>query len=92
MSTIVAGVVTNGLIVPAMPLREGAQVEIHLQADAPKDSTGSGLTPSELRKLPREQLDAILAKAAALAEWDYCNDKELTGFDAFSEECDDDSE
>ena len=44
------------------------------------------LTPGELRKLPREQQDAILAAAAAMAEEDYRSDKELTGFEAFGEE------
>ena len=48
------------------------------------------MRPSDLRKLPREQRDAILAAAAALAEKDYREDKDLTGFDAFSEELDDD--
>ena len=83
MSTVVTGVVTNGLVVPCGPLPEGVRVEIHVPEPA---SEASRLSPSELRKLPREQLDAILAKAAALAEWDYRNDKELTGFDAFSEQ------
>ncbi len=89
MTEVVTGVVTNGLVVPSVRLAEGARVQIYVQEVASKSPR---LSPSELRKLPPEQLDAILAKAAALAEWDYQNDKELTGFDAFSEECDDDSE
>jgi hypothetical protein len=44
------------------------------------------LTTAELRKLPREQRQSILARAAELAEDDYRSDKELTGFEAFSEE------
>ena len=36
--------------------------------------------------MPREQRQAILAAAAKMAEQDYRDDKELTGFDAFSEE------
>ena len=44
------------------------------------------LTPSELRKMPREERQAILAVAAEMAEQDYRSDKELTGFEAFSEE------
>jgi len=44
------------------------------------------LTPAELRKMPREQRQAILAAAAEMAEQDYLSDKELTGFEAFSEE------
>lgn len=89
MSEAVTGIVTNGLVVPSVRLAEGARVVIYVQEAASKVTR---LSPSELRKLPPEQLDAILAKAAALAEWDYQNDKELTGFDAFGEECDDDTE
>ena len=33
MSTTVTGVVTNGVVVPSSPLREGARVVIHLMAD-----------------------------------------------------------
>jgi hypothetical protein len=36
--------------------------------------------------MPREQRQAILAAAAKMAEQDYHSDKELTGFEAFSEE------
>jgi hypothetical protein len=50
------------------------------------------LTPAELRRMPREQRQAILAAAAELAEEDYRSDKELTGFEAFSEEELDDNE
>ncbi len=89
MTAVVTGLVSNGLVVPCVPLPEGVRVEIHVQEPV---TEATRLSPSELRKLPPEQIDAILAKAAALAEWDYQNDKELTGFDAFSEECDDDSE
>ncbi len=49
-------------------------------------------TPAELRKMPREQRQAILAAAAELAAEDYRSDKELTGFEAFSEEELDDDE
>jgi hypothetical protein len=41
---------------------------------------------SELRKLPPEQRDAILAAAAAQAEEDYRQDRELTAFEAFGED------
>ncbi len=44
------------------------------------------ISPSELRRLPRAERQVILAAAAELAEADYRDDKELTGFDAFSEE------
>ena len=46
----------------------------------------AGLTPTELRRMPRAQRQAILAAAAERAEQDYHSDKELTGFAAFSEE------
>ncbi len=36
--------------------------------------------------MPREQRQAILAAVAEMAEEDYRSDKELTGFEAFSEE------
>lgn len=36
--------------------------------------------------MPRAERQAVLAAAAALAEEDYRDNKELTGFDAFSEE------
>src|SRR5207245_11528439 len=100
MSITVAGFVKNGVVVPNAPLPEGAQVEIRLNegpADVPAERTdelaGEGapvpvarLTPGELRRMPREQRQAILAAAAELAEEDYRSDKELTGFEAFSEE------
>jgi hypothetical protein len=42
--------------------------------------------------LPREERQAVLAAAALLAEEDYRSDKALAGFDAFSEELDDNSQ
>ena len=42
--------------------------------------------PTELRKLPREQQEAILAASAELAEEEYRTNKDLTDFDAFAEE------
>src|SRR5437867_2299511 len=88
MSTTITGVVTNGVVVPNTPLPEGARVEIHLQSARPEVSPGAAVyvTPGELRKMPREERQAILAAAAEMAEQDYRDDKELTGFDAFSEE------
>ena len=88
MPNIVAGFVKNGVVVPNSPLPEGAQVEIQLKParlEVSPDAT-AGVSPSELRKMPREQRQAILAAAAERAEQDYRSDKELTGFDAFSEE------
>ena len=43
-------------------------------------------TATELRKLPPAERDAILERAAELAESDYRTDKELTAFEAFSGE------
>jgi hypothetical protein len=43
-------------------------------------------TAAELRKLPPAERDAILEAAAALAEEDYGNDRQLTAFEAFSED------
>ena len=42
-------------------------------------------TAAELRRLPAEERDAILAAAAALAADEYRNDAALTAFDAFGE-------
>lgn len=41
---------------------------------------------SELRRLLPEQRDAILRAAADLAEPEYRNNPELTGFEAFGKE------
>ncbi len=43
-------------------------------------------TAAELRKLPPEQRDAIMEAAAALAEEDYRNDRQLTAFEAFGKD------
>ena len=92
MSTI-TGIVTNGVVITNTALPEGASVEIHLKAASPEaPATAACISPSEMRKLPREQRQAILAAAAEMAEQDYRDDKELTGFDAFSEEELDDDE
>ena len=98
----IAGFVKNGLGVPNAPLPEGAQVEIRVndQAGESKGELASRRqavpaalpTPSELRTMPREQRQAILAAAAAMAEEDYRSDLELTGFEAFCEEEMDDDE
>ncbi len=94
MSIPVRGIVNNGVVVPEAPLPEGARVEIHLQPVRPEVPAGAAapVTPAELRRMPREQRQAILAAAAALAEPDYRDDKELTGFEAFAEEQWDDDE
>ncbi|MGH7224181.1 MAG: hypothetical protein ACRELF_13200, partial [Gemmataceae bacterium] len=88
MPNIVEGFVKNGVVVPDSPLPEGAQVEIQLKLVQPKAPPGTAarVSPGELRKMPREQRQAILAAAAERAEEDYRSDRELIGFDAFSEE------
>lgn len=43
-------------------------------------------TADELRKLPTEQRDAILAAAAELMEEEYRTDPNLTAFEAFGED------
>ncbi len=48
--------------------------------------SGKRWKASELRQLPREQRDAILAAAAEHAEDDYRNDPVLTAFEAFGKE------
>jgi hypothetical protein len=50
------------------------------------DDAVTRVSPSELRKMPREQQQAILAAAAKRAEEDYRSDRELTDFDAFGQE------
>ncbi len=82
MSITVAGFVKNGVAVPNARLPEGARVEIRLEAPI----AAAHPTAGELRRMPREQRQAIPAAAAELAEEDYRTDKELTGIEAFSEE------
>jgi hypothetical protein len=43
-------------------------------------------SPVELRKLPLQVQDLILAASAALADEEYRTNKELTDFEAFAEE------
>lgn len=50
------------------------------------------MTAAALRKLPREQRDAILTAAAKKAEPEYLHNRELTDFEAFSEEDPDDQD
>jgi hypothetical protein len=93
MSTIVTGIVAIGVVVPASPLPEGTHVDVVVKPEPPTVPTPEKyLTASELLKLPRDQRDAYLAAGAADAEELYRTDKDLTGFDASSEELDDDSE
>ncbi len=92
MSTIITGVVTNGVVVPASPLPEGTHVDVVVKPQPPTAPTPEKyLTATELLKLPRKQRDAYLAAGAADAEELYRTDKDLMGWDAFSEELDDDA-
>jgi hypothetical protein len=43
-------------------------------------------TAAELRKLLVAERDAIMEDAAALAEEEYCNNPELTAFEAFGKD------
>jgi hypothetical protein len=43
-------------------------------------------TVSELRKLPASERDAVLAAAAATAEYEYRTNASLTDFEAFGED------
>ncbi len=94
MSTTITGVVTNGVVVPNVPLPEGTRVEIQVNPTSQEmlPVALARSTPGELRMMPREARQAVLAAAALLAEEDYRNDKQLTGFDAFGEEEVDDDE
>jgi len=60
MSTIIAGVVKNGVIVPNAPLPEGAAVEIHLNS--------SPVVPSKLAERPQEK-----QPRTSLADWADAN-------------------
>ena len=85
MTSSIAGTVTNGVVVPNFLLPEGTRVEIQLQtARAEVSSNMVRLAPGELRRLPQAERQAILTVAAAIAEEDYRDDKELTGFNAFN--------
>ncbi len=94
MSTTITGVVANGVVVPNSPLPDGTRVEIQVHPTSQEvlPVALARCTPRELRMMPREERQAVLAAAAALAEEDYRNDKQLTGFDAFGEEEVDDDE
>ena len=67
-------------------LQEESDAGNPASAKALESVSAACLTPAELRRMPRAQRQAILAAAAELAEQDYHSDKELTGFEAFSEE------
>jgi hypothetical protein len=54
------------------------------------DATGKPVppwpSPVELRKLPRQVQERILAASAELAEEEYRTNRDLTDFEAFAEE------
>src|SRR6266851_4942683 len=84
--------VVSGPIEVPPELQEEFDAWDRASAGALESFPAPGLTPAELRRMPREQRQAILAAAAERAEQDYLFDKELTGFEAFSEEEQDDDE
>ena len=49
----------------------------------PSPAPNKRWTARELRQLPQDERDAILAAAAARAEHEYRTDLELTSFEAF---------
>lgn len=51
----------------------------------PVDALPHHWAATELRRLPAEERDAILAAAAALAAEEYRKDAALTAFEAFGE-------
>jgi len=70
MSTI-TGIVTNGVVVPSMPLPEGARVEIHLSdqsTDIPPD------LQEEMAAWQQRSVEA-LALVERLAQEDEANEK-----------------
>jgi hypothetical protein len=91
--TTISGIVSNGVIVPSSPVPDGTLVEISFSSSQTcvEESTPR-MTAREIRRLPREKRHEILAAAATLAEADYRDDRELTGFAAFSEEHFDDDD
>jgi len=53
----------------------------------PKPTASDGMwKATQLRKLPHNERDAILAEAAALAESEYRTNAQLTDFEAFGED------
>jgi hypothetical protein len=75
--------VVSGPIEVPPELQEEFDAWNRASAKALKSFPAPGPTPAELRRMPREQRQAVLAAAAELAEEDYRSDKELTGFEAY---------
>ena len=62
-----------------------AKVETATQTEA-RPAPEKQWSAEELRKLPVEKRDAILAEQAALMEEEYRNNPELTSFEAFGQD------
>jgi hypothetical protein len=54
--------------------------------DSPRSNSHKSWSPSELRKLPPEEREAILAEQAKRAEALYRGDATLVDFEAFGDE------
>ncbi len=70
-----------GYVLEILRSLERTASQPHKEATAPKP-----VTLAELLAMPPAERDAILDKQAASAEFEYRNDPELTGFEAFGEE------
>ena len=66
MSISKAGFVKNGVVVPNLPLPEGAQVEIRLNAGPTEGPTGRP-GPAQLRRMPREGTTGVTSGFAGAA-------------------------
>ena len=79
MSTIVSGVVSNGVVVPSSPLPEGTQVEIQLKSNRP-EATPEAVEPvPPAGKQPRTSL-ADWAEANAEHWGDRLSSEDVEGF------------
>jgi uncharacterized protein YeaO (DUF488 family) len=100
MPTTITIVVKNEVVVTKAPPPGGTQVDIRLSeelatvpAEVNDELPAEGkpvlpgrLTPAKLRRMPREQWQVSLAAATEMAKHDHHSDKEMTGFEVFSEE------
>jgi hypothetical protein len=69
-----------GYVLEILHSLEKTASEVRSEAPAPKP-----VTLAELLAMPPAERDAILEAQAANAEFEYRNNPELTGFDAFDE-------
>jgi len=63
LSTIITGVVTNGVVLPTSPLPEGAPVEIHLKEGRPE------VAPGAAGRLTLRRVGEDAARRAAGGSW-----------------------